>query len=370
MNNKDLSNKMNYILKELNMNRKQFFDACKEINPYISKPTVLNAINGRTKSSPSLETIDTIIKVCQNSNHELLKNVSYNYLLNERIINIIDQNAVINNKVNLTDKSIDVISKLKKSMNTSSVLNNIIENMNYDFWENLGYIESLVEIQKKTSDLIEYEKINSNKKDFIDIKVNYMCFKKEELKEQKKKLTKKEYKKYLIELLDYSDIFDEKNAIEELEDNYFRKLDTFNVDLSKVLENYINNDGDISNSAYKKDDLQRFIIYLKENYTYNVEFLEEYIRLLSIINTEFIISTVDFKDYLRYNFKSQHTYLKQINKYLKVLQKYKAEKINLDLEEYNKINDFIYKLSELLVSLNKYFRLVMNEYMSEYFNSI
>lgn len=368
MNNLNLSKKLNYILKELNMNKKEFFEACKEINPYISKPTVLNVINGKNKSCPSLETIDTIIKVCQNSNHILLKEISYNYLLNEKIINISDENIILNNKMHLTDKSIEVVSNLKKSLNTSNVLNNIIENINYNFWENLGYMESLVKIQKATDILIEYGKKNSHKKDFVNIKFKYMNFKRNELEEQEELLTKKEYKKYLIDFLDYADIFNEKDSIEELEENYFKKIDTFYLDLSDVLENFINTDGNVSNSAYSKDDLSKFLIYLKEKYSYNDEFLNEYIQYFTDIYTKFAISSVDFKDYLRYNFKSQHIYLKQVNKYLKMLNKYKEEKINLDLEQYTKIDNFIYKLSELLSSLNKYFRLVGNEYMSDYLN--
>lgn len=370
MNNQNLSEKLNNILKELNMNRKEFFEACKEVNPHISKPTVLNVINGKNKSCPSLETIDTIIKVCQKSNHILLKEISYNYLLNEEIINISDENIILNNKMHLTDKSIEVVSNLKKSVNTSNVLNNIIENINYNFWENLGYIESLVEIQKATDILIEHEKKNSDKKNFASIKLEYMDFKRNELEEQKRLLTKKEYRKYLIDFLDYADIFDEKDSIEELEENYFKKIDTFYLDLSNVLENFINTDGSVSNPAYSKDDLCKFLIYLKEKSSYNNEFLDAYIKYFRDINIKFAISSVDFKEYLRYNFKTQYIYLKQVNKYLKVLEKYKEEKINLDLEQYTKISAVIYKLSELLLSLNKYFRLVANEYMGDYINKL
>lgn len=368
MNSKNLSEKLNYILNELEMNKKQFYEACKEINPYISKPTVLNVINGKNKSCPNLETIDTIIKVCQKSNHPLLKDISYNYLLNEKIINIIDKNAIINDNITLTDKSIDTISRLRKSLNTNRILNDLLENVDYNFWENLGYISSLTEIQKATHKLIKYDQSYHDKQNLIDIKINYILFKKEELEECKKQLSKKEYKNHLIKLLDCSEIFNNINTLEELEENYFKKLETFNIDLSEVFENFISNDGTISNSAYNQSDLEKFKIYLKSHYIYNSEYFDEYIKLFANMNTKFVISTIDFKDYLRYNFKSQHTYLKQINKYLKILKKYKEEQINLDLEEFEKISNFVYKLSELLMSLNKFFRLVTNEYMTDYFN--
>lgn len=61
----------------------------------------------------------------------MLKEISYNYLLNEEVINISDENIILNNKKHLTDKSIEVVSNLKKSLNTSNVLNNIIKNINY-----------------------------------------------------------------------------------------------------------------------------------------------------------------------------------------------------------------------------------------------
>lgn len=370
MNNQNLSEKLNYILKELNMNKKQFFDACKEINEFISKPTVLNVINGKNKGYPSLETIDTIIKVCQNSNHNLLKNISYNYLLNEKLVNITDENSIINEKVYLTDKSIDIISKLKRSSNTDNVLNDIIENIDYNYWENIGYLNALNKIQKANDNLIQYHNKEFNINEFKDIKELYVIFKKNELQKQRKKLSATNYKKYLIKLFNYKEIFNEEFSIEELEYNYFEMLKSSCVDLSCVLEEFISNNENISNLEYDKDELERFSTYLRENYKYNEDYINSYIEFLSVVNHKFIISTVDFKDYLRYNFKSQHAHLKQINKYINILKKYREAKINLDLEEYNKINNFVNKLSELLVSLNKFFRLVINEYMLEYFNSM
>ena len=102
----------------------------------------------------------------------MLKDISYNYLLNEKIINIIDKNAIINDNITLTDKSIDTISRLRKSLNTNRILNDLLENVDYNFWENLGYISSLTEIQKATHKLIKYDQSYHDKQNLIDIKIN------------------------------------------------------------------------------------------------------------------------------------------------------------------------------------------------------
>lgn len=67
------------------MNKKEFLNACRMFSPSISKPTILNAINGKNTIAPTIETLSTIIKVCQTSNNEKLKLISYDFLLNDNI---------------------------------------------------------------------------------------------------------------------------------------------------------------------------------------------------------------------------------------------------------------------------------------------
>ena len=70
INNDDLTRKLNYILKELDMTKKAFLEECKKYNPNISKPTIINMFKGKNTTTPTIQTLSTVIKVCQNSNNE------------------------------------------------------------------------------------------------------------------------------------------------------------------------------------------------------------------------------------------------------------------------------------------------------------
>ncbi len=111
MNNDELAYKLKYILHELGMNRTELLNACKTFNPSISKPTILNAINGKNVVAPTIETLSTIIKVCQTSNNEKLKNISYDFLLNDNIQEIEANTAQVYQEIGISD---EVINKLKQ----------------------------------------------------------------------------------------------------------------------------------------------------------------------------------------------------------------------------------------------------------------
>jgi len=81
MNNQELSYKLKYILNELGISKQEFLKRCQRFSPSISKPTVLNAINGKNTILPTIETLSVFIKVCQTSGNEKLKNISYDCLL-------------------------------------------------------------------------------------------------------------------------------------------------------------------------------------------------------------------------------------------------------------------------------------------------
>ena len=77
MNNQELSYKLKYILKELGVSKQEFLKLCQRFSPSISKPTVLNAINGKNTILPTIETLSVFIKVCQSSGNEKIRNISY-----------------------------------------------------------------------------------------------------------------------------------------------------------------------------------------------------------------------------------------------------------------------------------------------------
>jgi len=111
MNCQELSYKLKYILNELGVNKKEFLKLCQQFSPSISKPTVLNAINGKNTILPTIETLSVFIKVCQTSGNEKLKNISYDFLLNDNIKEVEATNVSIYQSIGLSD---DVINRLKQ----------------------------------------------------------------------------------------------------------------------------------------------------------------------------------------------------------------------------------------------------------------
>ena len=149
MNNDELSYKLKYILHELGMNKTQFLNACRVFSPSISKPTILNAINGKNTIAPTIETLSTIIKVCQTSKNKKLKNISYDFLLNDNIQEIEANTAQIYQEIGLSD---DVINRLKQYnhplyYNYNNIINYYLYHLPANYFKYLEYL-------KFTSDIL------------------------------------------------------------------------------------------------------------------------------------------------------------------------------------------------------------------------
>ena len=150
MNNDELSYKLKYILTELGMNKKEFLQACRKFSPSISKPTILNAINGKNTIAPTIETLSTIIKVCQTSGNEKLKYISYDFLLNDNIKEIEAKNSAIYQSIGLND---EVINRLKQYNHPFYYdYGNII---NYFFTYIPSHYWKYLEMFKRSSDIKE-----------------------------------------------------------------------------------------------------------------------------------------------------------------------------------------------------------------------
>lgn len=148
MNNQELSYKLKYILHELGMNKTEFLSACRIFNPSISKPTILNAINGKNTIAPTIETLSTIIKVCQTSGNKKLKNISYDFLLNDHIQEVEAINSQIYQEIGLSD---DVINKLKQYNHPlyydyGNVINYYLYHMPTNYWKYLEYFKTTCDI--------------------------------------------------------------------------------------------------------------------------------------------------------------------------------------------------------------------------------
>lgn len=164
MNNKELSYKLKYILHELGMNKTEFLNACRLFSPSISKPTILNAINGKNTIAPTIETLSTIIKVCQTSNNEKLKYISYDFLLNDNIQEIEANNAQIYQEIGLSD---EVINRLKQYnhplyYNYNNIINYYLYHLPATYFKYLEYLKITSDIQceldKKEYDIVKITK--------------------------------------------------------------------------------------------------------------------------------------------------------------------------------------------------------------------
>lgn len=149
MNTSELSYKLKYILKELGVNKKEFLELCQKFNPSLSKPTVLNAINGTNKILPSIETLSTFIKVCQTSDNEKIKNISYDFLLNDNIKEVEAKNAAVYQAIGLSD---DVIDRLKQYNNPfyydyGSIINYFFIHIPNKYWKYLEMLKTTVDIE-------------------------------------------------------------------------------------------------------------------------------------------------------------------------------------------------------------------------------
>lgn len=157
----DLSSKLKYILKELNINKTEFLERCRTFSPSISKPTVLNAINGKNTTLPTIDTLSTIIKVCQTSGKESLKYISYDFLLNDTIEDVKANNASVYQEVGLTD----VVIKRLKLYNMPNIYE-YMDIINYFFvhtpvkyWKYLSMLKRTYDIKKNINNKQELLKL-------------------------------------------------------------------------------------------------------------------------------------------------------------------------------------------------------------------
>lgn len=168
MNNSELSYKLKYILKELGMNRAEFLKACRLFNPSISKPTILNAVNGKNTIAPTIETLSTIIKVCQTSNNKKLQRISYDFLLNDDMKELEANTAQVYQEIGLSD---DVIQKLKQYnhpfyFDYHNIVNYYLDHLPANYFKYLQYLKStsdiLSELKKDNYDSKKIKKYFDN----------------------------------------------------------------------------------------------------------------------------------------------------------------------------------------------------------------
>lgn len=149
MNNSELSYKLKYILRELGLNKKELLEQCRKYNPSLSKPTLLNAINGKNKNTPSIDTLSAIINVCKMSDNPKLQFISFDYLLNENIQDVQANNITVYQETGLSD---DVIARLKQY--NTPIIYEYMDTVNYflyhtgaKYWQYLGMLKRTYDIK-------------------------------------------------------------------------------------------------------------------------------------------------------------------------------------------------------------------------------
>lgn len=185
----DLSSKLKYILSELNMNKKEFLNACRIYEPSLSKPTILNAINGKNKNAPKIDTLTAIINVCKTSGNPRLKYISYDFLLNEDIQEVNAKNIATYQEIGLNDF---VINKLKQFnhpfyYNYGNIMNYYFTHISSKYFQYLEYLKITLNIQNKMKNNIDRKeiiKIFSNDSFISYIMINFPLIYDEYLKLQ------------------------------------------------------------------------------------------------------------------------------------------------------------------------------------------
>lgn len=171
INNEDLTRKLNYILKELGITKKKFLEECQKYNPSMSKPTIINMFKGKNTTTPTLQTLMTVIKVCQNSNNENLKRVSFNYLLNDGIYDIEAKNTQIFDELGLNDDSVEVLKRLNTSfipLNKIDVVNYYLYHIPSKYWDYLNLLKKTYKLKNS----INKNSIKEIKEVFCDDNLN------------------------------------------------------------------------------------------------------------------------------------------------------------------------------------------------------
>lgn len=265
-----LYEKVLYIQKTLGFNRNEFINKMQSLGSTCTRQTINNLKN--TKTFPSIGTLDTIIKVCKDSNNKTLNNISYDYLLDENVINISNKNINISKELKLTDTSISKIYELNE--NNQNELNVLLENLSIDFWKKIKINSTFKELHKlllefsnTTSDILslnlhrDYEVLL---KSFIkDKSFDYIFYTKHLLHYIIKKPIPKEFIP-ILESLTYTYNSKEKNILLKYKslsnEIYFKLMVIANSD--STFFDYFN----VSDSAFPELATQANLCYLNNKY--------------------------------------------------------------------------------------------------------
>lgn len=251
---------MNIILEKMGCSKKKFLSLCKYFDPAISKPTILNLINGKGKRLPSVETLSIVIKVCHTYGEGDLKRVSYDYLLNDEITKLTPENLDSYEEFGLSFETLsffhieNTIGLFERD--TMRGVNEFIPNIRRNFFTQVSIANKLVEILKLMRMLYDGKE---NQKETISRVLE--CLNNSYLKSYLK--TNKCLVPYLKKLESRNDketieiLFDIFSSLDSMysESKYFL-IDSINEYYQKREENLYKYD-DISLTKEEQDDLSK-----------------------------------------------------------------------------------------------------------------
>lgn len=103
-----------------------------------------NFYNWEKGIMPTTNMLKDIVFICRKSNNDLLKEISYDYLVDDNIENMTRDNIDINEKLNLSDKAIKKINEINNEKIAS--FNIFLEEMKTDIWKSLEINQTVKKI--------------------------------------------------------------------------------------------------------------------------------------------------------------------------------------------------------------------------------
>lgn len=92
-------------------------------------------------TSTTIASVETIVNHCRTFNNKNVKNITYDFLLDDSIENITRENIEINRITNFDDLTIQKIQEINQT--EPYILNDIITNIDNSFWTNLQGLKNL-----------------------------------------------------------------------------------------------------------------------------------------------------------------------------------------------------------------------------------
>ena len=172
-----LSKKMNVILEKMECSKTRFIELCRHVDPQISKPTILNLINGRGKMLPSVETLSVVVKACHIYGNDELKRLTYDYLLSDEVNELTPENLSSYAEFGLSSDTLKFFREEETfglyERDTLRGVNEFVPNVRRYFFTYVSIANNLVEVLKNIKEL-RNEKDIKEKEKIVNVILGYL----------------------------------------------------------------------------------------------------------------------------------------------------------------------------------------------------